>query len=54
MNDHSKNSKLQGDFSILLSYVVLISKFVSSTINKASLNKLIGIAGETNVQGEEN
>ncbi|KAJ4951490.1 hypothetical protein NE237_028322 [Protea cynaroides] len=43
----------RGDLTILLSHIVLGCKFVCSAVNKAGLAKLIGLAGETNVQGEE-
>ncbi|XP_042055032.1 fructose-1,6-bisphosphatase, cytosolic-like [Salvia splendens] len=45
--------KSRGDFAILLSHIVLGCKFVCTAVNKAGLAKLIGLAGETNVQGEE-
>ncbi|KAI4389422.1 hypothetical protein MLD38_001650 [Melastoma candidum] len=53
LNEQSKNPESRGDFTILLSHIVLGCKFVCSSVNKAGLAKLIGLAGETNVQGEE-
>lgn len=53
LNEQSKQPEARGDFSILLSHIVLGCKFVCSAVNKAGLAKLIGLAGETNVQGEE-
>lgn len=53
LNEQSKYPESRGDFSILLSHIVLGCKFVCSAVNKAGLAKLIGLAGETNVQGEE-
>ncbi|XP_068658694.1 fructose-1,6-bisphosphatase, cytosolic [Aristolochia californica] len=53
LNEQSKHPESRGDFSILLSHIVLGCKFVCSAVNKAGLAKLIGLAGETNVQGEE-
>lgn len=53
LNEQTKYSESKGDFSILLSHIVLGCKFVCSSVNKAGLAKLIGLAGETNVQGEE-
>ncbi|XP_022153721.1 fructose-1,6-bisphosphatase, cytosolic isoform X2 [Momordica charantia] len=53
LNEQSKYPESRGDFTILLSHIVLGCKFVCSAVNKAGLAKLIGLAGETNVQGEE-
>lgn len=53
LNEQSKHPESRGDFSILLNHIVLGCKFVCSAVNKAGLAKLIGLAGETNVQGEE-
>ncbi|GFS37532.1 inositol monophosphatase family protein [Actinidia rufa] len=53
LNEQCKHPESRGDFSILLSHIVLGCKFVCSAVNKAGLAKLIGLAGETNVQGEE-
>ncbi|KAL2650235.1 hypothetical protein R1flu_018363 [Riccia fluitans] len=49
----SKHPEARGDLTILLNHIVLGCKFVCSAVNKAGLAKLIGLAGETNVQGEE-
>lgn len=53
LNEQSKHPESRGDFTILLSHIVLGCKFLCSAVNKAGLAKLIGLAGETNVQGEE-
>ncbi|MQL93082.1 hypothetical protein Taro_025718 [Colocasia esculenta] len=53
LNEQSKHPESKGDLTILLSHIVLGCKFVCSAVNKAGLAKLIGLAGETNVQGEE-
>ncbi|KAG0540291.1 hypothetical protein BDA96_03G396200 [Sorghum bicolor] len=53
LNEQSRNPESRGDFTILLSHIVLGCKFVASAVNKAGLAQLIGLAGETNVQGEE-
>ncbi|KAL5173598.1 Fructose-1,6-bisphosphatase, cytosolic [Glycine soja] len=53
LNEQSKHPESRGDFTILLSHIVLGCKFVCSAVSKAGLAKLIGLAGETNVQGEE-
>ncbi|URE24705.1 Fructose-1-6-bisphosphatase [Musa troglodytarum] len=53
LNEQSRHPESRGDFTILLSHIVLGCKFVCSAVSKAGLAKLIGLAGETNVQGEE-
>lgn len=53
LNEQSKYPESRGDFTILLNHVVLGCKFVCSAVNKAGLAKLLGLAGDTNVQGEE-
>lgn len=53
LNEQSRYPESRGDFTILLSHIVLGCKFVASAVNKAGLAQLIGLAGETNVQGEE-
>ncbi|KAK7302481.1 hypothetical protein RJT34_13371 [Clitoria ternatea] len=53
LNEQSKYPESRGDFTILLNHIVLGCKFVCSSVNKAGLAKLIGLAGETNIQGEE-
>ncbi|XP_021771598.1 fructose-1,6-bisphosphatase, cytosolic-like [Chenopodium quinoa] len=53
LNEQTKHPESQGDFTILLSHIVLGCKYVCSAVNKAGLAKLLGLAGETNVQGEE-
>jgi fructose-1,6-bisphosphatase I len=50
LNEQSRYPESRGDFTILLSHIVLGCKFVASAVNKAGLAKLIGLAGETNVQ----
>jgi len=50
LNEQSRNPESRGDFTILLSHIVLGCKFVASAVNKAGLAQLIGLAGETNVQ----
>ncbi|KAL0863831.1 hypothetical protein Bca101_042949 [Brassica carinata] len=50
LNEQSKYPESRGDFTILLSNIVLGCKFVCSAVNKAGLAKLIGLAGETNIQ----
>ncbi|KIY50854.1 inositol phosphatase [Fistulina hepatica ATCC 64428] len=42
-----------GDMTLLLTAIQVTSKFIASNVRKARLINLIGLAGETNVQGEE-
>eukprot|EP00850_Spirogloea_muscicola_P022215 SM000283S10687 [mRNA] locus=s283:9987:12933:+ [translate_table: standard] len=53
LNEQSRHKEARGDLTILLNHIVLGCKYVCSAVNKAGLAKLIGLAGETNVQGEE-
>ncbi|XWS67615.1 hypothetical protein CRYUN_Cryun04dG0021000 [Craigia yunnanensis] len=53
LNEQSTYPESRGDFTILLNQIVLGCKFVCSSVSKAGLAKLIGLAGEINVQGEE-
>ncbi|GAB4845138.1 Fructose-1,6-bisphosphatase, cytosolic, variant 2 [Ancistrocladus abbreviatus] len=53
LNEQSKYPESRGDFTILLNHIVLGCKYVCAAVNKAGLAKLTGLAGETNVQGEE-
>lgn len=42
-----------GDLTMLLNAIQLTSKFIATNVRKARLINLVGLAGETNVQGEE-
>ncbi|XP_040367568.1 fructose-1,6-bisphosphatase, cytosolic isoform X2 [Rosa chinensis] len=53
LNEQSKYPEACGDFTILLNHIVLGCKFVCSTVSKAGLAKVFGLAGEMNVQGEK-
>lgn len=53
LNEQSKRPESRGDLTILLNHIVFGCKFVCSSVSKAGLAKLLGVAGETNVQGEE-
>ncbi|KAF8323066.1 inositol phosphatase [Clavulina sp. PMI_390] len=42
-----------GDLTLLLTAIQVTSKFLATNVRKARLINLIGLAGETNVQGED-
>ncbi|KAF8628357.1 hypothetical protein AX15_003892 [Amanita polypyramis BW_CC] len=42
-----------GDLTLLLTAIQVTSKFIATNVRKARLINLIGLAGETNIQGEE-
>jgi len=42
-----------GDLTLLLNAIQVTSKFIALNVRKARLINLVGLAGETNVQGEE-
>jgi len=42
-----------GDLTLLLNSISFSSKFIASNVRKARLINLVGLAGDTNVQGEE-
>lgn len=53
LNEQSKHPESRGDFTILLSHIVLGCKYVCSAVNKAGLANILGLAGDVNVQGED-
>ncbi|KAJ3551755.1 hypothetical protein NP233_g13017 [Leucocoprinus birnbaumii] len=42
-----------GDLTLLLTAISFTSKFIATNVRKARLINLVGLAGDTNVQGEE-
>ena len=52
-NEQRQFPQATGEFSEILTQIVLAAKIVSREINKAGLAKILGTAGEVNVQGEE-
>lgn len=46
-------SAATGDLTLLLTAIQVTSKFLAHNVRKARLINLVGLAGETNVQGEE-
>lgn len=45
--------KATGDLTLLLTAIQTTAKFIATNVRKARLINLVGLAGETNVQGEE-
>lgn len=51
---HQKESPMAtGRFTSLLSEMILSGKIINSEVNKAGLVEILGLTGETNVQGEK-
>ncbi|KAH9981287.1 fructose-1,6-bisphosphatase [Lactifluus volemus] len=46
-------SAATGDLTLLLNAIQLTSKFIATNVRRARLINLVGLAGDTNVQGEE-
>jgi len=54
LNDQIRlGSDATGDLTLLLTAIQVTSKFIAANVRKARLINLVGLAGETNVQGEE-
>eukprot|EP00899_Mesostigma_viride_P001204 jgi/Mesvir1/11084/Mv09874-RA.1 len=53
LNEQSKHPEARGDMTILLNHIILGCKYVCSAVRKAGLAKVLGLAGQSNVQGEE-
>ena len=52
--DNQKHYKsTSGEFSRLISSIKLAAKIVNHKVNKAGLSNILGAAGDTNIQGEE-
>lgn len=51
--EQRKHKSAQGDLTILLSSIQLACKAISAAVRKAGIANLYGLAGSTNVQGEE-
>lgn len=52
-NEQRQFPQATGEFSEILSQIVLAAKVVSREVNKAGVAKILGAVGETNVHGEE-
>lgn len=53
MSDQQRHPDAKGDLTMILSSITLACKFVSNAVRKAGIASLIGLAGTSNVQGEE-
>ncbi|MDY6787340.1 MAG: class 1 fructose-bisphosphatase [candidate division WOR-3 bacterium] len=53
LNEQKKFPYAKGDFTILLSDIILAGKIISREVNKAGLADILGKAGKENVQGEQ-
>jgi len=54
LSDHFRlGPAATGDLTLLLTAITTTSKFIATNVRRARLINLIGMAGETNVQGEE-
>lgn len=53
LNDQAKTPQATGDLTILLTAIQTTCKFIATNVRRARLLNLIGAAGVTNVQGEE-
>ncbi|KAH8836011.1 fructose-1,6-bisphosphatase class 1/Sedoheputulose-1,7-bisphosphatase [Flagelloscypha sp. PMI_526] len=54
LNDQQRlGTVATGDLTLLLTAIQVTSKFIATNVRKARLINLVGLAGETNVQGEE-
>ncbi|KAK4535612.1 hypothetical protein CDCA_CDCA05G1637 [Cyanidium caldarium] len=51
--EQRRHKEAQGDLTLLLSAVQLACKVIESCVRRAGIAKLYGLAGDTNVQGEE-
>jgi hypothetical protein len=53
LEEQHRHPQAKGDLTLLLQSVQVACKIISSAIRKASLINLYGLAGATNVQGED-
>jgi fructose-1,6-bisphosphatase I len=50
---HELGERASGDLTLLLVAIQVTSKYIASNVRKARLINLVGLAGEQNVQGED-
>ncbi|KAI9611628.1 hypothetical protein H4Q26_008583 [Puccinia striiformis f. sp. tritici PST-130] len=53
LNSQARTPQASGDLTILLTAIQTTCKFIATNVRRARLLNLIGAAGITNVQGEE-
>ena len=53
MMDQQRHPEAKGDLTMILNSIMLACKFVSNAVRKAGIASLIGLAGSSNIQGEE-
>lgn len=53
LNQQKKFPYAKGDFTLLLSDIILAAKIISREVNKAGLVEILGLTGHENVQGEQ-
>jgi len=53
MMDQRRHPDAKGDLTQILNSIMLACKFVSNAVRKAGINSLYGLAGSSNVQGEQ-
>ena len=51
--EERKFPEARGVFTTLISQISLAAKIINAEVNKAGLVDILGLAGHTNVQGEE-
>ncbi len=53
LNEQKKFPYAKGDFTLLLSDIIIGSKIISREVNKAGLVEILGLTGNENIQGEQ-
>ncbi len=53
LNEQKRFPYAKGDFTLLLSDIILAGKIISKEVNKAGLVEILGLTGMENVQGEQ-
>ena len=53
LNEQKRFPYAKGDFTLLLSDIIIGSKIISREVNKAGLVEILGLTGNENIQGEQ-
>ncbi len=53
LNEQKKFPYAKGDFTLLLTDIIIGSKIISREVNKAGLVEILGLTGNENIQGEQ-